>query len=170
MVARKQIYIGVDAQGYIVASELTISDESDPSMVPTLLAQIPTEISQFIADGAYDTHNVYSALETAGTAEINIVIPPKKTTIRNPSAEGAWQQRDSAVQRIEEVGRRAWRKEVGAAQQAHVENTICRFKKITGDKLSTKNKEAQKRESQIRVNILNRMIDLGMPESYKVIN
>ena len=47
-------------------------------MVPTLLAQIPTEISQFIADGAYDTHNVYSALETAGTAEINIVIPPKK--------------------------------------------------------------------------------------------
>ena len=74
----RKLHIGVDAQGYIVASELTTSDESDPSTVPTLLEQITTEISQFIADGAYDTQNVYGELERAGTAEIKIVIPPKK--------------------------------------------------------------------------------------------
>ncbi len=62
----RKLHIGVDGQGYIVASELTTSDESDPSMVPTLLAQIPTEISQFIADGAYDTQNVYGAGESEG--------------------------------------------------------------------------------------------------------
>ena len=46
----RKLHIGVDAQGYIVASELTTSDESDPSMAPTLLAQIPTERSQLIAE------------------------------------------------------------------------------------------------------------------------
>ena len=35
------------------------------------------------------------------------------------NVEGAWQQRDSAAQRTEEVGRRARKKESGAAQQAH---------------------------------------------------
>ena len=166
----RKLHIGVDAQGYIVASELTTSDEPDPSTVPTLLEQVTTEIEQFTADGAYDTQDVYGELEGAGTADINIVIPPRKTATRNPSAEGAWQQRDLAVQRIEKIGRKAWRKEAGANRQAHVENTMSRLKRITGDRLSAKNFETQKREAKIRVNILNRMIDLGMPEFYRVIS
>ena len=110
----RKLHIGVDEQGYIVASELTTSEESDPSTVPTLIKQLTAKISQFTGDGAYDTQKVYKELADAGTDDIQIIVPPRKTATRNPSVRGVWAQRDAAVQRIEEIGRQAWRKKAGA--------------------------------------------------------
>ncbi len=76
--------------------------------------------------------------------------------------------RSTAVARSEEVGRRAWRKEAGANRQARVENAMFRLKQTTGDRLMARNFEAQKREAAIRVTVLNRMLELGMPESVAV--
>ncbi|HJN73907.1 MAG TPA: hypothetical protein QGF58_08245, partial [Myxococcota bacterium] len=45
---------------------------------------------------------------------------------------GTWQQREAALLRIDEVGRRQWRKESGAHQQARAENGMYRFKQILG--------------------------------------
>ena len=166
----RKLHIGVDEQGYIVASELTTSEESDPSMVSTLIKQLTTKISQFTGDGAYDTQKVYKELADAGTDDIQIIVPPRKTATRTPSVRGVWAQRDAAVQRIEEIGRQAWRKEAGANRQAHVENAMFRLKRSTGDHLLAKHFDTQKREIKIRVNIVNRAFDLGRPESYKIID
>ena len=164
----RKLHIGVDGHGYIVASELTSSNADDALTVPTLVAQLTASIARFTADGAYDTEAVYDAVAGSGTPDIRLVVPPRRTATRTPSAEGAWAQRDAAVARIEQVGRRAWRKEAGANRQARVENAMFRLKRITGDGLRARNFEGQKREAVIRVNVLNRMLALGMPQSVVV--
>ncbi len=74
-------------------------------------------------------------------------------------------QRNAAIERIAEVGRRQWRKEAGAHQQARAENGMFRYKRIIGDGLRARKFEAQKREAAIAVNVLNRMTGLGIPKS-----
>ena len=56
----------------------------------------------------------------------------------------------------------------GAHQQARAENAMSRYKRIIGDRLRAKRLEAQKREAAIAVNAINRMTELGMPESVQV--
>ena len=66
------------------------------------------------------------------------------------------------------MGRRQWRKESGANQQARAENGMVRFKQILGARLRSRSEDSQQREARIGVNILNRMTELGMPESVAV--
>ena len=93
------------------------------------------------------------------------MIPPRRKASPSQSAEGTWRQRNEAIDRIDQVGRRQWRKESGAHQQAWAENGMFRFKQIVGDRLRARTFERQKREAMIGVTIINRMTTLGMPES-----
>ena len=109
-----------------------------------------------------------SWLADPGGPRVVIVIPPRRTASPSKSADDVLRQRDAAIARIAEVGRRQWRKESGAHQQARAENGMFRYKQIIGDRLRAKRLEAQKREAAIAVNAINRMTELGMPESVQV--
>jgi hypothetical protein len=111
---------------------------------------------------------MYEAVEAAGTPEVTIVIPPKKTAAADAQAVGAWCQRNEALERIAKVGRRQWRKESGAHRQAGAENGMFRYKRIIGDSLRAKRFDAQTREALIAINVLNRMTKLGTPESVAI--
>ena len=50
----RKLHIGVDAEGFIVAAELTASSRDDASTLPALLDTIEVPIRRFTADGAYD--------------------------------------------------------------------------------------------------------------------
>ena len=50
----RKLHIGVDAEGFIVAAELTASGRDDASTLPDLLAPLEVPIRRFTADGAYD--------------------------------------------------------------------------------------------------------------------
>ena len=58
---------------------LTDSSSDDAYVGLSILEQIEGTITQFAADGAYDTRPMYEALAASGAADIRIVIPPKKT-------------------------------------------------------------------------------------------
>ncbi len=66
--------------------------EDDPSTVPELVEQVDCPIVRFTADGAYDTRSVYELLGEVGTADIKIVIPPRRVDRRclrkTPRARG----------------------------------------------------------------------------------
>ncbi len=111
---------------------------------------------------------MYEAAAAIGAPGLNIVIPPKRTAVADPRAVGAWQQRNEALERIAQVGRRQWWKESGAHQQARAENGMFRYKRIIGDSLRAKRPEAQVREAAIAVTVLNRMTELGVPESVAI--
>ena len=68
--------IGVDAEGFIVAAELTASSRDDASTLPDLLAPLEVPIRRFTADGAYDHRSVYDRASAAGTEKVVIVDLP----------------------------------------------------------------------------------------------
>jgi len=165
----RKLHLGIDGDGYIIASALTDSGEDDASVAISMLEHVKDAIAQFTADGAYDTRPMYDALATSGGANIKIVIPPKKTATVDSRATGPWCQRNEAIERIGAVGRRQWWKESGAHRQARAENGMYRYKRIIGNCLRAQHRESQKREALIAVNVINRMTALGIPESVKVV-
>ena len=166
----RKLHLGVDAQGFIVASALTDSGQDDATEGVRMIGGLGRAIGRFTADGAYDTRPVYEALATAGSGPgVTIVIPPRKTASASQPPEQILEQRDDAIARIAVVGRRQWRKESGAHRQARAENAMFRYKRLVGDGLRAKKPGAQANEAKIAVNVLNRMFGLGMPDSEAVV-
>ena len=164
----RKLHIGVDDEGFIVAAELTASSEGDASTLPDLLAPIDAPIRRFTADGAYDHRSIYDRVGAAGTEDVVIVIPPRRSAVSGEATDGPWAQREAALQRIREVGRREWQKESGYRQQARVENGFFRYKSLLGGGLKARHSNAQTREVMIGCHVLNRMAELGRPQSYAV--
>ncbi|MFP6646345.1 MAG: IS5 family transposase [Candidatus Latescibacterota bacterium] len=125
----RKLHLGIDGDGYIIAAALTDRIVDDASVGISILKQIEGAIARFTADGAYDSRPMYEALAAAGATDIRIVIPPKKTATVDSQATGTWCQRNDAIERIGAVGRRQWRKESGAHQQARAQNGMYRCKR-----------------------------------------
>jgi hypothetical protein len=117
----RKLHLGVRDDGFIVASALTESTDDDAIVGVQLIEQLDAVVGSFRADGAYDTRAIYGALEVAGTSDIDIAIPPRRTASPSASSLGAWRRREEAVHRIGEVGRQQWRKESWADQQARAD-------------------------------------------------
>ena len=165
-----KLHIGVAAEGFIVAAELTASSRDDASTLPALLDTIEVPIRRFTADGAYDHRSVYDQLSAAATENVAIVIPPRRSAVSAGPTDGPWAQRDTALERIRQVGRREWQKESGYRQQARVENSFFRYKSVLGGGLKARHGKAQRREVAIGCHILNRMAELGRPKSCAVVS
>lgn len=79
----------------------------------------------------------------------------------------AW-VRDTVVRRIDAIGRRGWKEEVGYHQRSLVENTFFRYKTLFGSKLRAHLMSNQKVEALICCNILNNFTQRGMPISVAI--
>jgi Transposase DDE domain len=163
----KKLHIGVDDRGQIIASTLTESHEQDPSQVPELLSQVDRDIDRFIGDGIYDQEPVYAAV-MAHSLEARVIVPPRKDAVLSRQVLTAPTQRDQHVLTIESVGRFGWKRMSGYYDQAYAENVFARFKTTFGGGLRAKRDESQKREASLACQLLNRMLELGRPQSYPV--
>ncbi|MDH3603045.1 MAG: IS5 family transposase, partial [Candidatus Tectomicrobia bacterium] len=163
----KKLHLGVNDQGRIVASKVTESHEQDPSQVPQLLTQIEEEIARFVGDGIYDQEPVYAAVEKHSPGA-SVIIPPRKDAVLSPTATTSPTQRDQHISAIESDGRFAWKRTSGYYTQSHAENAFSRFKRTFGGGLRAKRDESQEREASLACELLNRMLELGRPQSYPV--
>ena len=145
----KTLHLGVDHAGVIVAQALTDSAVDDASTGIDLIATIASSARTVTADAAYNTLAFY---ETA------------KLSRRNPRSSA----RDGTIRRISKIGRRRWKKEVGYHRQARVENAFFRYTSILGDRLRRRTRAAQAVESVRACTVLNRMTELGRPESFAI--
>ena len=66
---------------------------------------------------------------------------------------------------VEMLGRRQWKQTSGYHQQARVENAFFRYKAIIGDGLRARSPGARAVEASLACGVLNRMTELGRPES-----
>ncbi|WP_207461200.1 IS5 family transposase [Azospirillum sp. SYSU D00513] len=165
--AWRKLHLGVDAEtGTIVASTLTGKEVDDAAELGLLLEQIDAPHTAVIADGAYDQDHVYDtvAQHSAGAA---VVVPPRATAVPSSLAETHPTQRDRHLQAIAERGRMGWQRASGYNARAGAEGAMSRYKRIIGDTLRSHARSAQKVEARIAVNVLNRMFDLGRPESVR---
>jgi transposase len=161
----KKLHLGVDRTGVIVAETLTHGNADDARAGVDLIDGIEDDIASFTADAAYDTLAIYTASAARGA---KVVVPPSRSATQSLQRRSPSNARDSTVMRVQEIGRRQWKKECGYHLQARVENTFFRYKTIIGPGLRACHSESQKVEAMIACNILNTMIALGAPESFAI--
>ncbi len=159
--AWKKLHLGVDRSGVIVAELLTDGNADDSNTALDLLGTIEDDIASFTADYAYDT---IATCDAAEARNAKVIVPPRISATRSKRSSA----RDRTVRRVRKVGRRRWKKESGYHQQARVENTFFRYKSIIGDRLRARHPKSQEAEALIACNILNRMTELGRPESFAI--
>jgi hypothetical protein len=153
--------------GRIVASILTDRDVDDASQVEPLLDQIADPVELFMGDGGYDRTGVYTALEERYPDAV-IVVPPRADAVLSANAETDPTQRDCHIQAIVGKGRMAWQRDSGYNERARVEGQFARWKQVIGDGLRFHSDEARATEVAIAAAALNRMLDLGRPNSVRV--
>ena len=164
----RKLHLSMDAgTGQIVASLLTTKDVDDGAQVGSLLDQVEGPLASFIGDGAYDQEGVTSSV-TARDPEAAIVVPPRTTAVPSDTAETAPTQRDRHLQHITKHGRMAWQKASGYTRRARAETGISRFKQVIGDGLRSHTDERQVSEVGVAVHVLNRMLEMGRPNSVRI--
>jgi hypothetical protein len=158
----------VDAEtGRIEAVELTGHDVDDGSRVGPLLDQVDDPLASFTGDGAYDREDVYGAVAERHP-EAAVVVPPRRDAVPSETAETAPTQRDRHLRSIAEHGRMGWQKASGYNRRALAEAAISRYKRVIGDGLCSRIDCRRATEVAIAVRALNRMLELGRPESVRI--
>lgn len=169
----RKVHLGIDADtGEVTAETLTKAGTDDASQVKSMLAQTPGEVARLYGDGAYDQWKVHYALAYPSTQErpIEAVIPPRRDAkIRKAKRRYRHiEARNRRVQAIEKQGRKRWKRDCGYHRRSLAETGVFRYKIILGPQLQARSWENQQVEVRIGCAILNRMIHLGKPDSYKV--
>jgi len=166
--AWRKLHLGVDAgTGRIEAAELTGHETDDGSRVGPLLDQLDGAVASFTGDGAYDRDDVYGAV-AARHPEAAVVVPPRTGAVPSEAAETEPTQRDRHLRLIAERGRLGWQKASGYDRRALAEAAMSRYKRVVGDALRSRTDRRQATEVAIAVRALNRMLELGRPESVRI--
>jgi hypothetical protein len=161
----RKLHVAMNAEtGEILASVATSSNVSDKEVLPLLLEQIREPIKQVTGDGGYDYVSCY---EVIAERKARAVIPPRRTGRLHPQDERL-RARDKNLRRIRKVGRKKWKRESKYHRRSLVETQMMRVKTIFGGNLSSRKFDNQATEMGIRCVALNRMTQVGMPDSYAI--
>ena len=151
----------------IVAAGGSTNSISDGEMLPLMLREVSGAVEQVSADGIYDQRKVYDAINGR---KARAAIPPRRSA-------RIWQHgnrlaerlvRDENLRSIRKHGRKCWKEEVGYHRRSLAETTVFRYKTTFGDRLQSRKIENQFTEMFIKCAVLNKMVHLGRPQSYKV--
>jgi hypothetical protein len=164
----RKLHIGVDADtGRIAAVALTGNETDDGSQVGPLLDQVTGPVASFTADGAYDRDDVHRAVAERHP-EAAVVVPPRSSAVPSEATETEPTQRDRHLRSIAEHGRMGWQKASGYNHRALAEAAISRYKRVIGDALRSRTDRRRTTEVAIAAHALNRMLELGRPESVRI--
>ncbi len=167
----RKLHLAVDEGGFILAQTLTQGHVQDPTEAPALLGRIEGEVHGFVGDGIYDEQGIYEAVLARGRRggpEPRVVVPPRRNAVLSTDSDQAPTQRDEHIVAIRELGRPRWKRESGYYKQSHAEGAFSRHKRVFGGHLRARHDEARQREAELTCVLLNRMGELGRPESYPV--
>lgn len=165
----RKLHLGVDAgTGQIVAAALTSKEMDDATQVGPLLDLPRDPLASVTADGAYDQDGVYADV-AARHPDAAVIVPPRRTAVLSDQAATAPTQRDRHLQCIAETSRMAWQKGSGYNQRTKVEAAIGRWKQVIGAGLRSRIDERRVTEVNVAVDVLNRMLELGRPNSVRIV-
>jgi hypothetical protein len=167
----RKVHVGMCADsGQVVVSGMTSNNVSDDEAMPYLMEALEgIPLGDVIGDGAYDTTDCREAIHDRGGRQI--IPPDKNAKLQSGKPLPCLKARDEAIRRIQELddeGRAKWKQEIGYHRRSRVETLMYRYKTILGDRLASRKESTQATEVAVKLDVLNRMIELGMPKSYKV--
>jgi IS5 family transposase len=164
----RKLHVGVnEATGEILAAVVSTNNVSDDEAFADILEGIEDEIEQVSGDGAYDKRKCYDEVVARGAKP---TIPPRKDAARweDDPETGEVHPRNRVLEQIDQVGRQQWKQESGYYRRSLAETTMFRLKTIFGSSLRRRRFDNQAVELFLKCAALNRMIQLGKPDSYKV--
>ena len=166
----RKLHLSVDENTQeIQALVLTESGVDDAEAGKQLLDETPGEIEQVSGDGSYDKRKFYDA-NTARGVKHTSVSPRRDAKIwQHGNCKNAPLPRDQNLRRIRHIGRKRWKIEAGYHRRSLAETAVFRFKTIFGNTLSSRTLTRQITEARVKAVALNRMTQLGMPDSYLAI-
>ena len=164
----RKLHVGVnEATGEILAAVASTNNLSDDEAFADILDGVEEKIEQVSGDGAYDKRKCYDEIAARGA---KATIPPRKDAVmwKDDPETGEVHSRNRVLARIDEVGRQQWKQESGYHRRSLAETTMFRFKTIFGGTLRRRLFDNQAVELFLKCAALNRMIQVGKPDSYKV--
>lgn len=165
----RKLHLSVNADSHeieaIVLSEASLDDAEAGKQ---LLTDTSGQIAQVDADGSYDKRKFYEASQARGVR--HIIVPPRRNAKiwQHGNCKKSPLPRDQNLRRIRQVGRKKWKQETDYHRRSLAETAVFRFKIIFGNTLSTRTLSRQITEARVKAVALNRMTQLGMPDSYRV--
>ena len=163
----RKVHLGVEeASGEVVAAVVTTNDYHDSQLLPDLLAQVDEEIMQVSGDGAYDRRRCYDAIRDR---HAQATIPPQHNAKiwQHGNTKAERLARDENLRRIRQVGRAAWKRESGYHRRSLAETAMFRLKTIFSDRVTARGFAGQAAQVLVRCATLNRLTQLGRPDSYR---
>jgi hypothetical protein len=94
------------------------------------------------------------------------IIPPRKGSTL--WTDEYLQQRNQNLRGVRKWGLKGWKKKSGYHKRSLVETAIFRLKTLFADKLKSREAHRQATEVMVRCAAMNRMTELGMPQSYQI--
>jgi len=153
--------------GLIHAAATTSNSISEGEMLPKLLDQVTHPIAQVSADGGYDRRTCYEAIAKRGA---KAAIPPRRGVKiwQHGNSKAERLARDENLRRIRQADHAKWKRESGYHRRSLAKTAIFRLKTLFGSVLRARGEAAQNTETLLRLDALNKMTALGMPQSYAI--
>jgi IS5 family transposase len=163
----RKLHIAVDeASQDIVMAVISDSKVHDCEVLDLLLpSRQDVTVSQVTGDGAYDAHNCYDAAIKIGAKPC---FPPRVNAARNKPIDEARRLRNRVVGSVRRKGLKNWKRNNNYHQRSLAETAFSRLKKIFGSHAASRVFENQVIELGLRCKILNKINQLGMPDSVMV--
>jgi hypothetical protein len=160
----RKLHISMDAETHqLTAASLTDKDLLDRHAMAGLLEQTEAEVERVCADGAYDFEQCYRAIKQQQAIAL---IPPREDAVVR--GKSPFEQRDENVRAIKSKGRKEWKRVSTYHRRSLVETAFFRLKAIFSERLRSRRIDTQTTEARIRCLAMNRMTNLGMPQSYAI--
>jgi Transposase DDE domain len=164
----RKMHFTITPDGEIRGAELTGNNVSDDAVGQELIEHEDADIDAFAGDGAYDTKKIY---DKCAEKQINrVLVPPQENAKiwQHGNCHAPPHKRDENLRCIRKTSRKKWKEKVGYHVRSLSENTMFRYKTIFGDKINARKFRRQRTEFLIKASILNKMMTLGMPDSYVI--
>lgn len=163
----RKLHIAVnEATQDIVMVVVTEATVHDCEVLDLLLSSgEKLNVSQVTGDGAYDTHDCYAAAIKIGAKPC---FPPRANASKNEPKDEAWRLRNQAVGRVRDKGLKKWKVKNNYHRRSLSETAFSRLKKIFGAQAANRVFKNQASELALRCHMLNKMTQLGMPNSVKI--
>ena len=160
----RKLHISIDADSQqVITALLTDATVVDPRTLPRQLKQVAAPVERVYGDGAYDARPCYRAIHQRGARAI---IPPRRGSRR--WQESYLRDRNHNLRGVERHGIKGWKKRSGYHRRSLVETAFFRLKTIFSDRLRSRRDDTQMTEALLRCTALNRMTELGMPDTYRI--
>ena len=162
----RKMHVAIDRESQEITSiSLTESNVHDSMETKNLLKEL-SNIATITGDKGYDNKNAYDPIAAKGARAI---IPVRSgAALKKKNISWGDVERNRIVKETHCLGKDAWKYGSGFTRRVLVETAIGRYKQMIGARLHSKKMVNQQTEVRIGAKILNKMTQLGMPESYKI--